>query len=135
MGGQDSNTTADNKEMWAPENLRAIAERRGEFVDLPVHVNRALSAFERFRGHTEEELEAPDLEKLEAAFLNLPVTEIKPDLVKKVPQLGDLRDYLREHGPSREAASPQQSRTAGKHVRASEEPEPDREDDRDNDGM
>ena len=122
--------------MWSHENLKSIAERRGEFVDLPAHVNRALSAFERFRGHTEEELEGPDLERLEAAFLNLPVTEIKPDMVKKLPELGNLRDYLKEHGPSREAASPQQSRTAGKPVRAErEEPEPDREDDRENDGM
>jgi len=85
LGGLISKPTADDIGMWSRDNLRDIAERRGEFVALPDRVNHALTAFERFRGHTEEELDEPELERLEAAFLELPATDIEPDMVRKVP--------------------------------------------------
>jgi hypothetical protein len=89
--------------MWTVEKLREASVARGERSTSPV-VDRALLAFERWKGRTEETYSRDQAKKdLDAILDKLDMVNLPPERRGEFPGLRELRSYARERAKEREA--------------------------------
>ena len=89
--------------MWTVEKLREASVARGERSTSPV-VDRALLAFERWKGRTEETYSRDQAKKdLDAVLDKLDMASFPRERRGEFPGLRELRSYARERAKEREA--------------------------------